>query len=154
VYLQVTDDAFVMGGPVADQIEVDIPVERDTFTDQTQVLHLSMDGVLARRQGPTGRDVLSHVEVATPDVHTRRFRLRDVLALDSNKIRVAYVDVDPADGGRLVQQRLSSSEEGSRITATLQRVSPDDAVCVPRDNVLRVERRPRPLDPTQGMIPQ
>jgi hypothetical protein len=154
VYLQVTDDAFVTSGPVADQIEVDIPVERDTFTDQTQVLHVSMDGVLARRQGPTGRDVVSHVEFAAPDGHTRRFRLRDILGLDTSKIRIAYLDVDPADGGGLVQQRLSSSEEGSRITATLQRVSPDDAVCVPRDNVLRVERRPRPLDPTQGMISQ
>jgi hypothetical protein len=154
VYLQITDDAFVTRGPVADEIDIDIPVERDTLTDLTEVLHLSMAGVLARRQGPTGRDAQSRVEVAAPDAHTRRFRLRDVLPPDSRKIRIAYIDVDPADGGQPVPQRLSSSEEGSRITATIQRIGPDDAVCVRRDNVLQVERRRRPLDPGERMIPQ
>jgi hypothetical protein len=138
MYLEVSDDAFVVTGRVVDVLTVALS-DGENAPDKGVAWSLFMDGRVKAGGGQVPR-----VEMVSVSPTLRRFRLSGNAIKWHRQLYVSYLDT--ADGVS-VRRDVAS---GGFFLGELRRVLPDTAVCVSAGGSLRVRRTvpaPTPTEP-------
>jgi hypothetical protein len=138
MYVEISDDAFVVAGKVVDRLDVTL-TSREASPGEPQSWQLFMDGRVTSIEGRAPK-----AEMVSVDSTLRRFKLSGVAVAWREVASLSYTDTADGIATRVVLR-------SGTVPGEIHRVPPDSAVCTPEGGSLRVRRRGPPPAPTEPL---
>jgi hypothetical protein len=140
MYVEISDDAFVITGKVVDRLNVTL-TSGGALPGEAHRWQLFVDGRVKSIEG-----LAPHAEMVSVNPTLRRFKLTGAPVAWREFADLSYIDT--ADG--LTERAVLRS---GTVAGEIHRVPADEAVCVPEGGSLRVRRKAVPAAPTLPLAP-